>query len=90
MESVRKENRYFIVSPRDIVVACPYDANDKVAWLIKHQKFDDALEAVKDSNKFTILEVGKSYIDYLLLQKEYRKAGELCQKILGNFNFFHF
>lgn len=67
------------------MLACPYDANDKVAWLIKHQKFEEALEAVKDSNKFTTLEVGKSYIDYLILKKEYQKAGKLCQVILGNF-----
>lgn len=83
LEAVPNENRYFIVSPRDIVVASLYDANDKVAWLVKYQLYDQALEAVKDSQKYTVLEVGRSYIDYLLSKEEYDKAGELCLKILG-------
>lgn len=65
------------------MVASLYDANDKVAWLVKYQLYEQALEAVKDSQKYTILEVGRSYIDYLLSKEEYEKAGELCLKILG-------
>lgn len=32
-----EENRFFIVAPKDIVVACPYDVDDRIQWLIKHR-----------------------------------------------------
>ncbi|KAL0275469.1 UNVERIFIED_CONTAM: hypothetical protein PYX00_003307 [Menopon gallinae] len=83
LESVPGENRYFIVSPRDVVIASLYDANDKVAWLVEHEMYEAALEAVKESQKFTMLEVGRSYINYLLNKKQFEKAGEMCLKILG-------
>jgi hypothetical protein len=31
-----EESRFFIVSPKDVVVASPYDADDRVQWLIEH------------------------------------------------------
>lgn len=31
-----EENRFFIVAPKDIVVACPYDVDDRIHWLIQH------------------------------------------------------
>lgn len=83
LEAVPGENRYFIVAPRDVVIASVYDANDKVKWLVQHDMYEAALEAVKESQKFTMLEVGRSYINYLLGKKEFEKAGEMCLKILG-------
>lgn len=35
-ECLIEENRFFIVSPKDVVVASPYDADDRVQWLIEH------------------------------------------------------
>lgn len=83
LEHVAEENRYFVVSPRDIVVASVYDANDQVEWLLKHQMYEEALDAVKNADKFSLQQVGGAYIDYLFAEKEYAKAGELCAKILG-------
>lgn len=30
------ENQYFIVSPKDVVVANLYETDDRVQWLIEH------------------------------------------------------
>lgn len=32
-----EENRFFIVAPKDVVVACPYDLDDRIQWLIQHR-----------------------------------------------------
>jgi len=88
LECLVEENRFVIVSPKDIAVAYPYDADDRIDWLIVHCKYDKALEAVSCENvsfaRHTVLSVGQSYLDYLLSQKEYNAAAQLCHKILGN------
>lgn len=36
LETLIEENLYFIVSPKDIVVASLYEYDDRVKWLIDH------------------------------------------------------
>ncbi|CAK9833550.1 Vacuolar protein sorting-associated protein 41 homolog [Anthophora retusa] len=88
LDCLKEENRFFIVSPKDIVVASLYDANDKIEWLLSHGKFEQALEAVtvnngKDCKKYTLVNVGRVYLDHLLASEKYDEAGKLCLKILG-------
>lgn len=80
--------RFFIVSPKDIVVASLYDTDDRIEWLLIHGKFEQALEAVttnngKDCKRHTVLDVGRIYLDHLLVYEKYDEAGKLCLKILG-------
>lgn len=80
--------RFFIVSPKDIVVASLYDTDDRIEWLLSHGKFEQALEAVttnngKDCKRHTVLDVGRIYLDHLLAYEKYDEAGKLCLKILG-------
>lgn len=35
-ECLLEENRFVVVSPKDIVVASPLDADDRVEWLTDH------------------------------------------------------
>ena len=78
--------RFFIVSPKDLVIASLYDADDRIDWLLSHDKFEKALEAVMTNNKVckhTITDVGRVYLDHLLACGKYEKAGKLCLTILG-------
>ncbi|XP_012255433.1 vacuolar protein sorting-associated protein 41 homolog isoform X1 [Athalia rosae] len=82
------ENRYFIVSPKDVVVASLYDADDRIEWLLTHGKFEQALETVtanggKDCKKHSLIYVGRVYLDHLLAHGKYDQAGKLCLKIFG-------
>ncbi|XP_012273995.1 vacuolar protein sorting-associated protein 41 homolog [Orussus abietinus] len=82
------ENRFFIVSPKDIVIASLYDADDRIEWLLAHKKFEEALEAVmtndgKDCKKHSLIYVGRIYLDHLLNSGKYDEAGKLCLKVLG-------
>ncbi|XP_025830960.1 vacuolar protein sorting-associated protein 41 homolog [Agrilus planipennis] len=83
------ENRFFIVAPRDVVVASPYDLDDRIQWLIQHNKFEEALDSIsrnngKEAKNFTIESVGIAYLDHLLNKKQFDAAGRLCLKIFGN------
>ncbi|XP_014241580.1 vacuolar protein sorting-associated protein 41 homolog [Cimex lectularius] len=88
LECLPDEGQFVIVSPRDIVVACPYDADDRIDWLINHSKFEMAQKAVADSKvpfvRHSKYSVGREYIGYLLKKREYKKAADQCKNILGN------
>ncbi|XP_026285245.1 vacuolar protein sorting-associated protein 41 homolog [Frankliniella occidentalis] len=88
LESLIEENNFFIVSPKDVVVASPYDTDDRVQWLMEHSKFETAMEVVaqteaRQTRRYTFFQVGQAYLNHLLEQREFQQAGELCQKILG-------
>ncbi|KZC05745.1 Vacuolar protein sorting-associated protein 41 like protein [Dufourea novaeangliae] len=88
LDCLKEENRFFIVSPKDIVVASLYDADDRIEWLLSHGKFEQALEAVtinngKNCKRHTLVNIGRVYLDHLLACGKYDEAGKLCLKVLG-------
>lgn len=88
LDCLVEENRFFIVAPKDVVLASPYDLDDRVQWLIQHNKYEDAIQAITQTNernceKFSLETVGIAYLDYLLARGEYEQAAQLCFKIFG-------
>ncbi|KAJ3651990.1 hypothetical protein Zmor_017992 [Zophobas morio] len=82
------ENRFFIVAPRDVVIASPYDLDDRIQWFIQHNKFEDALDILMQNDsrhihRHTVQSVGIDYLDHLLSREMYDSAGKLCMKIFG-------
>lgn len=88
LECLTDENRFIIASRKDIVVASVYDCDERIEWLTEHKKFEKAMELVTINERYlqrnTMQLVGRKYIDHLMTQKVYSKAGELCSRILGN------
>lgn len=88
-----EENRFFIVSPKDIIIASPYDTDDRIHWLVSHNKFEDAMDVLVqnsqnpsqnlDNKRYNLINLGKLYLDFLLTNQEYDKAGKLCLKVFG-------
>ncbi|XP_051220094.1 vacuolar protein sorting-associated protein 41 homolog isoform X1 [Lolium perenne] len=78
------EPLYYIVSPKDIVVAKPRDTEDHIAWLLQHGWHEKALAAVEEGQGRTELlnEVGSRYLDHLIIERKYAEAAQLCPKIL--------
>eukprot|EP00249_Psilotum_nudum_P017659 c26429_g1_i1 orf=295-3261(+) len=78
------EPLYFIVSPKDVVVARPRDTDDHVGWLLQHGWHEEALAAVEAGKARTELleEVGSRYLDHLILERQYAEAASLCPKLL--------
>ncbi|KAL5213790.1 hypothetical protein ABZP36_002942 [Zizania latifolia] len=78
------EPLYYIVSPKDIVVAKPRDTEDHIAWLLQHGWHEKALAAVEAGQGRTELldEVGSRYLDHLIIERKYAEAARLCPKLL--------
>ena len=88
LECLVDDKHYFIMSPKDIVVGKPRDEDDHVEWLLNHNNYELALDLCQKQHKlmkkFSFLEVGKKYLDFLLKTEQYSQAGALCPKILGS------
>ncbi|XP_055277135.1 vacuolar protein sorting-associated protein 41 homolog isoform X2 [Moschus berezovskii] len=81
------ESLFYIVSPRDVVVAKERDQDDHIDWLLEKKKYEEALMAAEISQKnikrHKILDIGLAYINHLVAKGEYDIAARKCQKILG-------
>ncbi|CAL5419044.1 unnamed protein product [Camellia sinensis] len=78
------EPLYYIVSPKDVVIAKPRDAKDHISWLLQHGWHEKALAAVEAGQGRSELldEVGSSYLDHLIVERKYTEAASLCPKLL--------
>ncbi|KAG0476009.1 hypothetical protein HPP92_012850 [Vanilla planifolia] len=78
------EPLYYIVSPKDVVIARPRDAEDHISWLLQHGFHEKALAAVEaGQGRVELLdEVGSRYLDHLIISRKYAEAACLCPKIL--------
>jgi hypothetical protein len=78
------EPLYYIVSPKDVVIAKPRDAEDHINWLLQHGFHEKALAAVEASEGRTELidKVGAGYLDHLIVERKYAEAASLCPKLL--------
>ncbi|KAJ8485600.1 hypothetical protein OPV22_018085 [Ensete ventricosum] len=78
------EPLYYIVSPKDVVIARPRDAEDHISWLLQHGWHEKALAAVEAGHGGTELldEVGSRYLDHLIIERKYAEAASLCPKLL--------
>ncbi|CAL5356300.1 unnamed protein product [Camellia sinensis] len=78
------EPLYYIISPKDVVIAKPRDAKDHISWLLQHGWHEKALVAVEAGQGRNELldEVGSSYLDHLIVERKYTEAASLCPKLL--------
>ncbi|ELW70396.1 Vacuolar protein sorting-associated protein 41 like protein [Tupaia chinensis] len=87
LEYSEGESLFYIVSPRDVVVAKERDQDDHIDWLLEKKKYEEALMAAEISQKnikrHKILDIGLAYINHLVERGEYDIAARKCQKILG-------
>lgn len=82
------EDRFFVVAPKDIVLASPYDPDDRVQWLVRHARYEEALAAVQSSTtqpciRHTEQSVGGAYLDHLLAERRWQEAARLCTRVFG-------
>ncbi|MBA0708364.1 hypothetical protein Golax_023494, partial [Gossypium laxum] len=75
---------YYIVSPKDVVIAKPRDAEDHIAWLLQRGRHEKALAAAEAGQGRSELldEVGSKYLDHLIVERKYTEAASLCPKLL--------
>ena len=87
LESLVEDKHFFIVSPRDIVVGKPRDTDDRIDWLLQHDRFSEALAEAEAGSRglrrHTVVAVGRRYLDSLLREGAFLEAGHLCVRIFG-------
>ncbi|KAG7303143.1 hypothetical protein JYU34_013175 [Plutella xylostella] len=88
LDMLIEENRFFIVSPKDIVVASPYDIDDRVSWLTEHGRFEKALTVLEEvggkTSRHSVNTVGVQYLDHLMAEQLFEEAAILCARICKN------
>lgn len=88
LEMLSDENFFYIVSPKDIVVAKPCDLDDHITWLHTRGEFEEAMKAAegKEAQLRThdMLTIRQKYLADLVGQGEYEKAAQNCPQILAS------
>lgn len=88
LDMLIEENRFFIVSPKDIVIARPYDIDDRVNWLTENGKFEKAISVLEEvggkTSKHSVVTVGVQYLDHLISEHLFEEAAILCARICKN------
>ncbi|XP_050345808.1 vacuolar protein sorting-associated protein 41 homolog [Nymphalis io] len=88
LDMLIEENRFFIVSPKDIVIASPYDIDDRVNWLTENGKFEKAISVLEEvggkTSKHSVVTVGVQYLDHLISEHLFEEAAILCARICKN------
>ncbi|XP_064401865.1 vacuolar protein sorting-associated protein 41 homolog [Halichondria panicea] len=89
LESVVYEDRFYIVTPIDIILAQKRDANDHIDWLVDKQDFEEAMQYAENPNVARVVDQGKlqeigiEYIYYLMKKKNFSEAARKCHEVIG-------
>ncbi|XP_055328703.1 vacuolar protein sorting-associated protein 41 homolog isoform X1 [Paramacrobiotus metropolitanus] len=88
LQSLPEDGLYFIVSPKDVVVAKPLDLDDVIDWLLERGRHEEAMKVAGKNNGRTLVrhnirDIGRQYVDYLRLKDNYEEAARVCPKVLG-------
>ena len=91
VDALPEEGLYFILCPKDLILAKPREQDDHVTWLLEHQQYEEALQVVKNNKnlrKHSVLSVGRLYLKQLLSveshHSQYEKAGTNMSNNLWN------
>ncbi|KAI8921093.1 hypothetical protein DFJ77DRAFT_448518 [Powellomyces hirtus] len=84
------ENTFYIVSPKDIVVAKPRNLSDHVEWLVERKRYEEALSAAESAGPHdegqmhvhSIVDIGQKYMGTLLEEGRFEETAAICSKIL--------
>ncbi|KAL9968325.1 hypothetical protein ACROYT_G026686 [Oculina patagonica] len=87
-ENVAEENLFYIVSPKDLVLAKPRNIDDHIKWLVDHGKYEEALVAAethsKEVKKHNQQDIGRAYLKSLMEEGKYETAARTCVKVLND------
>ncbi|KAJ3190235.1 Vacuolar protein sorting-associated protein 41 [Gaertneriomyces sp. JEL0708] len=84
------EATFYVVSPKDIVVAKPRDVSDHIEWLVDRKRYEEALRIAEAAGPNyegrlqvnSILDIGQKYMATLMGEGRYDEVAATCPKIL--------
>ncbi|GAA5823614.1 hypothetical protein JCM5353_005076 [Sporobolomyces roseus] len=82
------QKSFFVISPKDIVVAQERDESDHIVWLIEQRRYEEALHSLEKSGLgkvggFDVTDVGTKYLEFLIEDGQFETAAAATPKILG-------
>lgn len=81
------DKSYYVISQRDVIVAKPTDWDDKITWLLKNQRFTDAMEVFRKNEKqvmkYRYVDIANKKLNFLLQNNRYTEAAKLLPDIAG-------
>lgn len=79
---------FYMLAPRDIVVARPCDTDDHITWLFGHGQYEQALILARahldELKTHNLLDIGEKALKYWFDHEEYTKAAENCPELLDH------
>eukprot|EP01113_Clastostelium_recurvatum_P018176 TRINITY_DN2143_c0_g1_i1.p1 TRINITY_DN2143_c0_g1~~TRINITY_DN2143_c0_g1_i1.p1 ORF type:complete len:931 (-),score=291.81 TRINITY_DN2143_c0_g1_i1:56-2848(-) len=88
LEHLPSESMFYIVAPKDIVIARPRDLDDHISWLLDRKRYNEALQAA-EANEARLTggakrleEIGDKYLHELLQSGRAAEAAAEAPKIL--------
>lgn len=86
LDFLMEEDMFYIMGPKDLIAARSRDQDDHIEWLLEHEKFGEALTAVRlagnTTKKFNEDEIGQTYLNWLITEKRFDEAAQECPSIL--------
>lgn len=81
---------FYVVSPKDVVIARSRDEKDHIEWLLQHSMYEDALTSVKamDTKRaatlgFDVDIIGRQFLAHLIqIKQDFAKAAQVAPIIL--------
>ena len=90
LDYIASEGLFYVISPQDVIVAKPRDADDHIQWLLEQHRHRDALEAAeisaakKELRRHRVVDVGNAYLNELVQHGDFGMAARQCQRLLGH------
>ena len=87
LEYLADAKHFYIVSPKDIVVAKPCDLDDHITWLQSRGCFEEAMKAAEgkehELRTHDMLSIRQKFLADLVESGNFQKAASNCPQILG-------
>ncbi|ORZ22629.1 hypothetical protein BCR42DRAFT_172424 [Absidia repens] len=93
-----EEDMFYVMGPKDLIVARPRDVDDHIEWLMEHERYGEALEAARQAaataqqnsvdaatitTRYNVDDIGQTYLNWLINEKQYETAAKECRNVLG-------
>ena len=82
------EPLFYIVSPKDIILARPRSLDDHITWLMTLGRYKEALDTATvgqhQLTTLTVTDIGHKFLLHLIEVRDFAACAALCPRVLGN------
>ncbi|TMS32731.1 hypothetical protein L596_000536 [Steinernema carpocapsae] len=83
--AVPTDSTFFLLASKELIRAQPCSVDDHVKWCLENERYEDALYHAREHpnqlEEFSVLEIGKKFIDHLISLGQFEKAVQLIPEV---------